>query len=100
MSLLVPDSSLILKWVVPPDNEPHVKQALALREAFLNSEVTLRVPSLWYFEIGNTLARKFREESANQLRNLRRLGMTEVAVTDQWQKENSPAGPRIRRHFL
>lgn len=51
MDIVVPDASLILKWVVPSDNEPHVEQAFALREAFLKDEITLQVPTLWYFEV-------------------------------------------------
>ncbi len=86
MTIVVPDASLILKWVVPSDNEPHVEQAFALREAFLRDEITLQVPTLWYFEVGNTLARKFPEDAPSQLHHLRQFGMTEVAMDDHWQE--------------
>jgi len=85
MPIVVPDASLILKWVVPSDNEQHVEQALALREAFLRDEITLQVPSLWYFEVGNTLARKFPEEAASQLSHLRDFGLIEVTMDAPWQ---------------
>ena len=87
MTLVVPDASLILKWVVPPDNEPHVEHAFSLREAFfLRDEITLQVPALWYFEVGNTLARKFPLETQSQLHHLRHLGMTEMVMDDHWQE--------------
>jgi predicted nucleic acid-binding protein len=85
MSIVVPDASLILKWVVPSDNEPYVEQALALREAFIRDEISLQVPSLWYFEEGNTLARKFPEVASFQLRHLCDFGMTEVMMNAPWQ---------------
>lgn len=85
MPIVVPDASLILKWIVPPDNEPHVEQAFALREAFLRDEIILQVPALWYFEVGNTLAGKFPAEAPAQLHHLRHFGMTEVAMDDTWQ---------------
>ena len=85
MSIVVPDASLILKWVVPSDNEPYVEQALAVREAFIRDEITLQIPALWYFEVGNTLARKFPEEAASQLHGLLDFGMIEVMMNDAWQ---------------
>jgi hypothetical protein len=69
MDVFVPDASVILKWVLPPDNERFVDQALALRNSLLNGAATLAVPSLWYFEVGNTLARKYPESAPEQLRD-------------------------------
>ncbi len=68
MPVFVPDASVILKWTLPPENEPFADQALALRESLISGMATPAVPSLWYFEVGNTLARKYPETAAEQLR--------------------------------
>ncbi len=44
----------------------------------------LAVPSLWYFEVGNTLARKHPETASEQLRLLRRVGLTVYAWSPVW----------------
>jgi len=84
MPLFVPDASVILKWVLPPDHEEFVEQALAMRKSLLAGSATLAVPSLWYFEVGNTLARKYPETAQEQLRLLGRIGLTEYRCNDRW----------------
>ena len=46
MPLFVPDASVILKWVLPPDNEGFVEQALDIRRSLLAGFATLAVPNL------------------------------------------------------
>ena len=55
-ALVVPDASVILKWVLPPADEA-VGRALALRDAIGNDDVQALVPELWLYEIGNAVAR-------------------------------------------
>ena len=86
MPVFVPNASVILKWVLPPDNEAFVEQALAMRECVLTGSATLAVPSLWYFEVGNTLARKYPATAQEQLRLLLRIGLSESAWNDRWHK--------------
>lgn len=86
MPVFVPDASVILKWVLPPDNENFVDQALAMRECLLTGSATLAVPCLWYFEVGNTLARKYPEPAQQQLRLLLRIGLSEHSWNDKWHK--------------
>ncbi len=83
--LLVPDASVILKWVLPPEGEPEWGSARKLLVRFIEGEVDLAVPSLWYFEAGNTLARRFPPAIAEkQLHELTRLSMHEVPPGDGW----------------
>jgi len=85
MPVFAPDASVILKWVLPPDHEPFAGQALALRDSLISGTATLVVPSLWYFEVGNTLARKYPETAPEQLSLLRRIGLREYAWSPDWQ---------------
>ena len=81
MNILVPDASVILKWTLPPKNEQWILQSLALRDAMVESKVRLLVPSLWLFEVGNTLQRKFPESASKRLSFLIRYGLTESTIT-------------------
>jgi len=79
MPIFVSDASVILKWALPLDHELFADRALALRNSLIYGTITLAVPGLWYFEVGNTLARKYPETAPEQLRLLRRIGRTEYA---------------------
>ncbi len=65
--LVVPDASVILKWVLPRAEEPNWGQARVILEAFVSGEIELAVPSLWFFEVGNTLARRLGRRPGGQL---------------------------------
>lgn len=82
MRLLVPDASVILKWVLPPEREPGAQTALEILDQFVAGKILLAVPTLWYYEVANTIARLAPDEAGERLRQLRRLGMAEVGVTD------------------
>ena len=81
--LVVPDASVILKWVLPSEDEPNLGQALELRDSIADGRVRAIVPSLWFYEVGNTLARR-RPEHAE-----RALG-----VLSRFDLENAPRSPR------
>lgn len=83
MKSVVVDASVILKWVLPPDNEPHQTQALELRDAFINEKLQLFVPTLWYFEVGNLLSRIFPEQAGEQLKDL-------TVILESAEKHSSP----------
>lgn len=83
--LLVPDASVILKWVLPRNQEPGWRAARRIVEAFVREEVELALPSLWYFEAGNTLVRRFGKQHGGQLlRRLVELEMPEVPPRHGW----------------
>lgn len=87
MLRLVPDASVILKWVLPAEQETHVQRALDLLCAFEREEIELLVPTLWLYEIGNTVTRKSPDQAEGILADLRDLGMEEVSDDDIFIRE-------------
>ncbi len=83
--LLVPDASVILEWVLPRDEEPHAGEARRLLADFVDGTVDLVVPSPWYFELGNTGARRFPDDAARVLAALRALDLPEPRPTEAWE---------------
>lgn len=57
-TLLVPDASVLLKWVLRSDHEDHGDRALALKTAWLAGACRIVVPTLWAFEVANVLGVK------------------------------------------
>jgi predicted nucleic acid-binding protein len=84
--LIVPDASVILKWVLPPKDEPHAAAALRLRDAAINGKLRLIVPALWLYEVGNILVRKFPAQAAAILDALVAFGITEGSPGDKWRR--------------
>lgn len=82
--LVVPDASVILKWVLPSDDEPDADKALVLRDAILEEDVRALVPSLWLYEVGNTVARRFPSHAAAWLSALVKFGLEESIPSPQW----------------
>ncbi len=56
--IVVPDASVILKWVLEKETEPDHAQARELQEALLAERVQIRLPTLWRYEVGNVLGLK------------------------------------------
>jgi len=69
--IIVPDASVLLKWVLPSKHERYVDQALAIREALAEGKLRLLVPELWYYEAGNTLSRNYPEHADALLSGLK-----------------------------
>jgi len=55
----LPDASVLLKWVLPSDDEPDADNVLLLRAAILDEAVHALLPPLWLYEVSNTVARRF-----------------------------------------
>jgi predicted nucleic acid-binding protein len=72
---IVPDASIILKWVLPRENEPYSRQAHAISQAFYDNEIDLIVPSLWVYEVGNVLTVKYPEVARVLLTHLVNLNI-------------------------
>ena len=70
-----PDASIILKWVLPRENEPYSKQAHAISQAVYDNEIDLVVPSLWVYEVGNVLTIKYPEVAQVLLAHLLNLNI-------------------------
>jgi predicted nucleic acid-binding protein len=75
---VVPDASIILKWVLPQENEPYSKQAHAISQAFYDNEIDLILPSLWVYEVGNVLTLKYPEVAGALLAHLANLDIPVV----------------------
>ncbi|NIR30188.1 MAG: type II toxin-antitoxin system VapC family toxin [Gammaproteobacteria bacterium] len=84
MKTVVPDASVLLKWVVPGPPEEDTEQALQVRQAALDGAVLLRVPSLWIYEVGDTLSRRFPERSQDLLTALIDFGLEETHPSAEW----------------
>lgn len=56
--IVVPDASVILKWVLEREDEPGHAQAKKLQEALVAEEIEVQVPTLWRYEVGNVLGLK------------------------------------------
>ena len=83
-ALVVPDASVILKWVLPPADEADVDRALALRDAIGAGDIRALVPELWLYEVGNTLARQFPNQADRLLASLLRFNLANAPPSRQW----------------
>jgi predicted nucleic acid-binding protein len=84
LPLVVPDASVLLKWVLPSDDEPDADRALLLRTAVLEEGVRALVPALWLYEVGNTVARRFPAEASGWLSALIKFGLEEAPPSNSW----------------
>src|ERR1700733_1091432 len=82
--LVVPDASVLLKWVLPSDDEPDADKALLLRSAILDDEAHALVPALWLYEVGNTIARRFPTHASQWLTAMMKFGLEEAPSSERW----------------
>jgi predicted nucleic acid-binding protein len=82
--LVVPDASVLLKWVLPSDDEPDADKALLLRTAILDETVRALLPALWLYEVGNTVARRFPVQASSWLSALMKFGLEEAPPSNPW----------------
>jgi predicted nucleic acid-binding protein len=79
VAVIVPDASVLLKWILRSDDEPDRDRALDLKAAWLDDACELVVPSLWVFEVGNVLGLKQPATAAALLQAMLDLGIREEA---------------------
>jgi predicted nucleic acid-binding protein len=82
--LIVPDASVLLKWVLPSDDEPDTDRALQLRTSILEESVRSLLPSLWLYEVGNTIARRFPAHAVTWMSALMKFELKEALPTPAW----------------
>lgn len=82
--LVVPDASVLLKWVLPSYEEPDADRALLLRAAILDESVKVLLPALWLYEVGNTVARRFPPHAEAWLTALLKFGLDEAPPSYPW----------------
>jgi predicted nucleic acid-binding protein len=85
--IVVPDASVILKWVLEKASEPDQVQARSLQEAILNNQVEIRLPTLWRFEVGNVLGLKQPKLARELLSALLAFDFEEVPLGRDYAKE-------------
>lgn len=83
--IVTPDASVLLKWVLPGEDEQDTDEALALRDEAVAGRLDLVVPQLWIYEVGNTLARRFPNEAGELLATLADFGLTEAGLDARWR---------------
>ena len=83
--IVTPDASVLLKWVLPGDDEQDTDAALALRDEAVAGILDLVVPQLWIYEVGNTLARRFPHDAGELLASLADFGLTEARLDSKWR---------------
>src|SRR2546427_11893141 len=88
--LVVPDASVLLKWVLSPDDEPDADKALLLRTAIVDDAVRALLPALWLYEVGNTIARRFPTHALDWLSALMKFGLEEAPASHPWLAKTSP----------
>lgn len=87
LAVIVPDASVLLKWILPVEDQPDAGAALLLREAAVSGAITLVVPQLWIYEVGNTLARRFPEQADDLLANLVDFQLAEGRLDSRWRRQ-------------
>ena len=79
--VIVPDVSVLLKWVLPSEGEPDADRALSLRTAIAEESVRALLPSLWLYEVGNTIARRFPNSALPGMSALMKFELKEAPPT-------------------
>jgi len=78
--IVVPDASVLLKWVLESDNEEDRDAALALKASWLSGSCGIVVPQLWVYEVGNVLGLKRSATAQTLLRAMVDLELEDVAA--------------------
>lgn len=80
---VVPDASIILKWVFNDPGEDHAEQALLLLDQWVDGRINIVVPALWCFEVGNILGLKSAGLATETMTLLLDYKFKEQAITDE-----------------
>jgi predicted nucleic acid-binding protein len=80
VKILVPDASVILKWVM---GEERTDEAQVLLDGWLNQEHEFILPSLWMYEVGNVLGLKRPRDADHILSLLLDYHFSECKVTGE-----------------
>lgn len=97
--LVVPDASVLLKWVLPSNDEPDADEALLLRSAIVSEKVRALVPALWLYEVGNTIARRFPMHAPGWLSAMMKFGLKEAPPSQLWLAKSLELTSRYKVSF-
>lgn len=87
MSVVVPDASVLLKWILPAEHETHVDKALLIAERFVAGDLDLLVPPLWLFEVANVVCMKNKDAAEILLSMLVSMQMPVAENSDLWRRQ-------------
>lgn len=93
--VLVPDANVILKLVLPPENEPGHLEARMLFGDWFDGRVELVVPELWVYEAGNILCLKQPRTAAGCLTQLLQMRLQEVKLAGRLAVETAKLASAI-----
>ena len=85
--IVVPDASVLLKWLLPDGEEGDTDAALSLRDEAIAGAIDLVVPQLWIYEVGNTLVRRFPEQADELLGSLVEFDLAEARLDSGWRRQ-------------
>lgn len=86
MKLVVPDASVVIKWSLPDGAEEYQNTVGKLLDALAHKPIRIKVPALRYFEVGNTLARKYPDQADVSLQRFQAMLHGCVAgVSAEWR---------------
>ncbi len=68
--IVVPDASVLLKWVLQRDDEADSPAALHLLNVYIEDRIEIHLPTLWRYEAGNVLGRKVPRLASECIRTL------------------------------
>jgi predicted nucleic acid-binding protein len=77
--LVVPDASILLKWVLKSSDEEDASRALELKSAWLADACNVLVPPLWFYEVGNIVGQKRPDDAAALMAAMTGLELPEAA---------------------
>lgn len=82
--IIVPDASVILKWVLEQGEGKDVRKAFEVHSAFIAGEIDLQLPTLWRYEVGNILGLKQPGLAEELMRALLDYEFSEVHLTSDY----------------
>ena len=94
--IVVPDASVILKWVLEKGEGKEVSKALELQNTFIAEHLDLQVPTLWQYEVGNVLGLKQPALAGELMKALLEYELPEVPLTPATPKPCSDSCTRSR----
>jgi predicted nucleic acid-binding protein len=80
-NLYIPDASVILKWVFDTPEEADRDVALMLLNSWTAGDCEFILPSLWLYEVGNTIGRNIPDKATAVMELLLDYRFTEAPVT-------------------
>ncbi len=75
--LVTLDASVLLKWIVPFSAESGVREALLIRDEYVQGKIDIVLPALWTYEVGNTLCRLYPKHAKDLISDLLAYGIAE-----------------------